>query len=69
MRGMGKPTDQDLRLRAVPAFEKWFNPPAGYRLLIRGLGLALAVRLKKLADRGIYLGTSSWNYPGWLGQV
>jgi uncharacterized protein YecE (DUF72 family) len=29
----------------------------------------LADRLKKLAGRGIYLGTSSWKYPGWLGQV
>lgn len=29
----------------------------------------LAARLRKLADRGIYLGTSSWKYPGWIGQV
>jgi uncharacterized protein YecE (DUF72 family) len=29
----------------------------------------LAERLKRLAARGIYLGTSSWKYPGWLGQV
>ena len=29
----------------------------------------LADRLGKLAQRGIYLGTSSWKYPGWLGQV
>ncbi|HVP10311.1 MAG TPA: DUF72 domain-containing protein, partial [Phycisphaerae bacterium] len=29
----------------------------------------LAERLAGLAARGIYLGTSSWKYPGWLGQV
>jgi uncharacterized protein YecE (DUF72 family) len=29
----------------------------------------LAERLQALAQRGIYLGTSSWKYPGWLGQV
>jgi len=22
-----------------------------------------------LAERGVYLGTSSWKYPGWLGQI
>ncbi|MFH0981253.1 MAG: DUF72 domain-containing protein [Planctomycetota bacterium] len=26
-------------------------------------------RLAGLARRGVYLGTSSWKYPGWLGQV
>ncbi len=30
---------------------------------------ALARRLRSFADRGAYLGTSSWKYPGWLGQV
>lgn len=25
--------------------------------------------LATLADRGVYLGTSSWKYPGWLGQI
>ncbi len=29
----------------------------------------LAKRLRRLADRGVYLGTSSWKYPGWLGQI
>ncbi len=29
----------------------------------------VAARLRKLAARGVYLGTSSWKYPGWLGQV
>jgi hypothetical protein len=29
----------------------------------------LAPRLKSLADEGIYFGTSSWKYPGWLGSV
>jgi len=29
----------------------------------------LAAKLAALAARGIYLGTSSWKYAGWLGQV
>ena len=31
--------------------------------------LILARRLKALAARNIYIGTSSWKYPGWLGAV
>ena len=29
----------------------------------------LAPRLRALADDGIYVGTSSWKYPGWLGSI
>jgi uncharacterized protein YecE (DUF72 family) len=29
----------------------------------------LARRVGALARQGVYLGTSSWKYPGWLGQV
>ncbi len=29
----------------------------------------LAVKLRALADRNIYIGGSSWKYPGWLGQI
>lgn len=29
----------------------------------------LGWKLAALADRGVYLGTSSWKYPGWLGQI
>jgi len=29
----------------------------------------LSVRLRQLSDQGIYIGTSSWKYPGWIGQV
>jgi uncharacterized protein YecE (DUF72 family) len=29
----------------------------------------LAGRLRELAAQGIYVGTSSWKYPGWLGKV
>ncbi len=29
----------------------------------------LAARLRDLAAEGIYLGTSSWKYEGWLGQI
>jgi uncharacterized protein YecE (DUF72 family) len=30
---------------------------------------ALAARLRTLADQRIYVGTSSWKYEGWLGQI
>ncbi len=29
----------------------------------------LGPRLRALADRGIYFGTSSWKYEGWLGSI
>jgi uncharacterized protein YecE (DUF72 family) len=29
----------------------------------------LAGRLKSLAERGVYFGTSSWKYEGWLGSI
>lgn len=29
----------------------------------------LAARLKTLAGEGVYFGTSSWKYPGWLGSI
>ena len=37
-------------------------PPSPFRT-------RLAERLTVLAGRGIYLGTSSWKYEGWLGQI
>ena len=30
---------------------------------------ALADKLKQLASRGVWIGTSSWKYEGWCGQV
>ncbi len=30
---------------------------------------ALALRLHALAAQGVYFGTSSWKYPGWLGSI
>jgi len=30
---------------------------------------ALAARLRELAEQRIYVGGSSWKYPGWLGQI
>lgn len=41
------------------------GPPSGPLPGIR----PLAARLRRLAEQGVYLGTSSWKYPGWLGQV
>src|ERR1700738_1773781 len=29
----------------------------------------LAPRLRSLAEQGVYFGTSSWKYEGWLGQI
>jgi uncharacterized protein YecE (DUF72 family) len=29
----------------------------------------LAARLRRLAAEGVYIGTSSWKYEGWIGQV
>ncbi len=29
----------------------------------------LASKLKKLAEQGVYFGTSSWKYEGWLGSI
>jgi hypothetical protein len=33
------------------------------------LAARLAPKLRALADRGIYFGTSSWKYEGWLGSI
>ena len=30
---------------------------------------SLAARIRTLAEREIFIGTSSWRYEGWLGQV
>ncbi len=30
---------------------------------------ALARKLRALADEGVWIGTSSWKYEGWLGQI
>jgi uncharacterized protein YecE (DUF72 family) len=40
--------------------EAHYRPPQAARL---------APKLRALADRGIYFGTSSWKYDGWLGSV
>ena len=31
--------------------------------------LDLAPKLRALADRGEFIGTSSWKYPGWIGDI
>ncbi len=33
------------------------------------LAARLGPRLRELAERGVYFGTSSWRYQGWLGSV
>jgi uncharacterized protein YecE (DUF72 family) len=40
-----------------------FDPPSTFDRA------GLAARLASLADSGIWIGTSSWKYEGWLGQI
>jgi uncharacterized protein YecE (DUF72 family) len=40
-----------------------FDPPSDFDRQ------GLSAKLRRLADSGIWLGTSSWKYEGWLGQV
>ena len=40
-----------------------FDPPSSFDRA------ALAQRLRTLANENIWIGTSSWKYPGWLGQI
>src|SRR5262245_65182947 len=40
------------------------NPPAPAPQAAR-----LAPKLAQLAGRGVYFGTSSWKYEGWLGSI
>lgn len=40
-----------------------FDEPSGFDRS------ALAARLRELADERIWIGTSSWKYEGWLGQI
>ncbi len=37
-------------------------PPSPFRARLAGA-------LARLSHRGIYIGTSSWKYPGWMGQI
>ncbi|HOA73638.1 MAG TPA: DUF72 domain-containing protein [Phycisphaerae bacterium] len=47
------------------------EPPSAETLPPTRLARAawIADRVQSLAKRGVYIGTSSWKYPGWLGQV
>ena len=44
-----------------PAFESESDRP--------DQAMRLAAKLRALADRGVYFGTSSWKYEGWLGTI
>jgi uncharacterized protein YecE (DUF72 family) len=49
-----------------------FDPPPADPPVSEGPSfdrMALAARLGALARDGVFLGTSSWKYPGWLGQI
>src|SRR5664279_5004892 len=47
-------------MEMLPLFDE-LKPP--------GARSPLASRLHALAAQGIYFGTSSWKYPGWLGSI
>ncbi len=40
-----------------------FEPPSSFDRA------ALSTQLRNLAQQNIWIGTSSWKYPGWLGQI
>jgi uncharacterized protein YecE (DUF72 family) len=40
-----------------------FDPPPSFDKT------ALAARLRELAREGVFIGTSSWKYEGWIGQI
>ncbi len=44
-----------------------FDPPSADRGGFDRAGLAS--RLRALAQEGIWIGTSSWKYEGWLDQI
>src|SRR5580692_6278151 len=44
----------------LPLFEENDPPPQAERL---------APKLRELASQGVYFGTSSWKYEGWLGSI
>src|SRR5436309_11913129 len=48
-------TEKQLDLLGVPARPEWVER------LREGVG--------RWAQRGVYFGTSSWKYEGWLGQI
>ena len=59
---------------AIPRSEEW--PPHELELNDRPTSRPggfdrerLRDRLGRLAERGVFLGTSSWKYPGWRGQL
>jgi uncharacterized protein YecE (DUF72 family) len=45
----------------LPLFDRDDEPPPQ--------AARLAPRLKRLAEQGVYFGTSSWKYEGWLGSI
>ena len=58
--------------RPIGAVRNEIEPAAGLRFSGRVMPVdraQLAERLKRLAAQGIFLGTSSWKYPGWFGSV
>ena len=49
-----------------PAFD---TDDAGQARDLPPLAAGLAPKLRRLAERGVYFGTSSWKYEGWLGSI
>ena len=55
------------------ADQPWFVVERAARLGLSRVVLiereSLAARLRQLAAQGVFLGTSSWKYPGWFGSI
>jgi uncharacterized protein YecE (DUF72 family) len=52
-----------------PTFEASDEPPPRPVSSVPPQASRLAPRLRALADRGVYFGTSSWKYSGWLDSI
>ena len=51
-------------------FDRWGGPAHGRSMSAATFDLAFyRSRLASLAEKGIYIGTSSWKYEGWVGQI
>ena len=48
-------------MEQLPLFDEPDEPPPQ--------AARLAPKLRRLAERGVYFGTSSWKYEGWLGEI
>ena len=64
---------REFRIRLVSfrvlRFLHHLIPPSLFRRRPAHPGRPAGAELRELADQGIYFGTSSWKYEGWLGSI